>query len=108
MVEGRRVTVCTAAGDRVEGSVVRSREETLIVSVGVARSSGWKLGDELEVVPRAVATRSHGSGAAVHPPASTRFRIYSMYRALGADIVVLDLTRPVHHHRSSSRRARAA
>jgi hypothetical protein len=81
IVEGRTIAVCTSRGDRVDGTVVRSRDDLVIVAVGVARSREWKLGDHLNLVSTSTKGRV----------ASTRVRIYSMYRALGADHVALDL-----------------
>ena len=81
--EAVAVVVRGPRGESLEGSIVRSRDDRLTLALGLCRTRHWRLGDRIAV-------------ALANGPAdcSCDGRVYSFYRALRVDFVILDLEAP--------------
>src|SRR5262245_8974030 len=73
------VLIRDSRGQSIDATVVRHREGRVTVAIGVGKARTWKVGDRVEVAAPDAATRIGGAG-----------RIYSIYKALSLDYVMID------------------
>jgi hypothetical protein len=79
------VVVRGPRGETIDGRIVRFRESRITLAIGVGRARSWQLGDRVAIDP---ARRTSGR-------TGTDGRVYSIFRAMGADYVIVDLLAPV-------------